>query len=90
MRIAVRIIFKVTDVICLMTTLSRPICDFIANEWISKAKSNRAFAIEHNIDEKTVRRILEDPKYSIQLETLAKICEAKSLKLWEFFKLLGV
>lgn len=73
-----------------MTNPSQSICDYISKEWISKAKSNRAFAIEHNIDEKTVRRILEDEKYRITLETLGKILESRSMKLHDFFEILDL
>lgn len=53
--------------------------------------SNRAFAIAHDIDEKTARRIKEIKKkdYSISIETLKKICAAQGIKLSEFFKIIG-
>ena len=73
-----------------MADLSRKICDYITSEWISKAKSNRQFAIEHNVDEKTVRRIIGDPDYEMTLETLEKICEGRGIKLGEFFGMLDV
>jgi DNA-binding Xre family transcriptional regulator len=74
-----------------MKGLNRILTEYIATEWISKSKSNRAFAIEHNIDEKTVRRIVNpNDDYQMELETLEKICEARNLKLWEFFKLVGL
>ena len=71
-----------------MADLSRQICNYIATEWISKAKSNRAFAIEHNVDEKTVRRFVGDEDYEIGLETLGKICESRNLRLSDFFKMI--
>jgi len=52
--------------------------------------NNSQFANEHNIDEKTVRRIREDETYQISLITIQKICEAKELKLYEFFKMANV
>jgi DNA-binding Xre family transcriptional regulator len=55
------------------------------SEWISFSKSNRDFALNHNIDEKSVRRIL-DNEYKITIGTLLKICEARNLHLSEFFK----
>jgi len=56
-------------------------------EWIAAASSNRDFALNHNIDEKTVRRIL-DREYKISIGTLQKICEARNLSLSNFFELL--
>ncbi|WP_442787880.1 helix-turn-helix domain-containing protein [Flavobacterium suncheonense] len=73
-----------------MTEVNRKIVDFIANEWVSKAKSQRSFALDHGIDEKTVRSIKNDETYKISLETIIKICEARNLKLSEFFKLIGL
>jgi DNA-binding Xre family transcriptional regulator len=73
-----------------MSDLNRKICDYIANEWIGVNQSNTEFALNHNVDEKTVRRILTDKNYTITLYTLNKICEARNLKLREFFGLLDV
>ncbi|WBL26697.1 helix-turn-helix domain-containing protein [Zunongwangia sp. HGR-M22] len=55
--------------------------------WIKNAKSNREFAISHNIDEKTVRRLLDEKEYRISIGTLQKICESRNLSLSDFFKL---
>lgn len=52
--------------------------------------NNSKFANENNIDEKTVRLIREDENYQISLITIQKICEAKELKLYEFFKKVGI
>jgi DNA-binding Xre family transcriptional regulator len=71
-----------------MIEINRKIVDFIANEWISQAKSQRSFALDHGIDEKTVRSIKNDVNYRISLETIIKICETKNIKLSEFFKLI--
>lgn len=60
------------------------ICTAIS-KWILDAKSNRDFALNHNIDEKIVRRILDDKEYRIPVETLKKICDARQLKLSSFF-----
>lgn len=73
-----------------MKSTNRIIVDFIRNEWVSKAKSQSSFAVEHNLDEKTVRSIKNDPNYNMSFETINKICEAKNLKLSEFFKLIGL
>lgn len=73
-----------------MSDFNRNICDYIAENWIGKDEANTQFALNHNIDEKTVRRIKSDEKYKISLETLLKICEARNLKLSEFFKLINL
>lgn len=73
-----------------MKSTNRQIVDYIKNEWVSKAKSQSSFAVDHNLDEKTVRRIKNDPDYNISFETINKICEAKNLKLSDFFKLVGL
>ena len=71
-----------------MGSLKKKICNFIAEEWVKKASSNRQFAKEHAIDEKIVRRILEPDGNGISLTTLERICEAKEIKISEFFKLI--
>ncbi|MGB5819680.1 MAG: helix-turn-helix transcriptional regulator [Saonia sp.] len=68
-----------------MENVNRLICDYISDNWIKNAKSNRAFALDHNIDEKTVRRIVDDKKYAMRLETLNKICESRDINLSDFF-----
>lgn len=73
-----------------MIEANRKIVDFIANEWISQAKSQRSFALDHGIDEKTVRSIKNDDNYKISIETIIKICEARNIKLSDFFKLIGL
>jgi DNA-binding Xre family transcriptional regulator len=73
-----------------MKSTNRIIVDYIKDEWVIKAKSQSSFAVEHNLDEKTVRSIKNDPNYNISFETINKICEAKNLKLSEFFKLTGL
>jgi DNA-binding Xre family transcriptional regulator len=71
-----------------MVDLNKRICNYIALEWISPCKSNRRFAIDHNIDEKTVRKILQKDGYRIPVKTLQKICDAREIKISEFFKLI--
>lgn len=69
------------------------ICDYLFTKWIKPFKSQRAFAIEHNIEESIVRKIkntalkINKADYNIPVNTLSKICEARNLKLSEFFKL---
>jgi|SRR6478672_8514776 len=94
MRAEARIIFLGLLVLCYMTNLDEKICRYIYNEWILKSKSQRSFAIEHNIEEVTVRKIkgvaLEGKKYSVPVETVGRICEARGLKLGEFFRFLDL
>ena len=71
-----------------MPDINKRICNFISSEWISLYKSNRSFALDHNIDEKTVRKILQEDGYRIPVTTLQKICEAKEIKLSAFFVLI--
>ncbi|SEP06459.1 helix-turn-helix domain-containing protein [Flavobacterium sp. fv08] len=73
-----------------MKAKNRLIVDFIAREWVDKAQSQNSFATEHGIDEKTVRRIKYDNNYQISLITIIKICEAREIKLSEFFKKVGL
>ncbi|TGD58258.1 helix-turn-helix domain-containing protein [Flavobacterium humi] len=73
-----------------MIEANRKIVNYIANEWISQAKSQRSFALDHGIDEKTVRSIKNDENYKISLDTIIKICEARNIRLSEFFRLLGL
>ncbi|MDL5513242.1 transcriptional regulator [Arenibacter sp. M-2] len=72
-----------------MDKLSKSICSYIAQNWIEESKSQRSFALDHAIDEKTVRRIKSDPDYIISLVTLKKICDGRNIRLSEFLELLG-
>lgn len=71
-----------------MSDINKIICNYISKEWIFQAKSNRVFANEHNIDEKTVRKILQTEGYRMPIETLERICESREMKISEFFKLI--
>lgn len=71
-----------------MSNINKKVCNYIAKEWIFKSKSNRSFALDHNIDEKTVRKMLQENGYRMPLRTIEKICEAKEIKLSTFFKLI--
>lgn len=69
-----------------MSNINREICKYISNEWISTYESNRSFALDHDIDEKMVRKILDEDEYRIPVETLKKICDAREISLSEFFE----
>lgn len=71
-----------------MSSINKRICNYISTKWIEKSKSNRAFATEHGIDEKTVRKILVPEGYRMPIETLEKICEAREIKISYFFTLI--
>jgi DNA-binding Xre family transcriptional regulator len=71
-----------------MYNINKKVCNYIATEWVCKSKSNRSFALDHNIDEKTVRKILQENGYRIPLRTVEKICEAKEIRLSTFFQLI--
>lgn len=68
--------------------VDKKICKYIAKEWVKTSKLNRNFALDHNIDGKTVRKILKNDGYRIPLKTLYKICESRNLKLDKFFQII--
>jgi len=72
-----------------MTDINKRICNYITKEWLKESKSNRSFAIDHNIDEKTVRKILQKDGYRMPVKTLQKICESREIQLSHFFKLIN-
>lgn len=75
-----------------MESINYIICKYIYKNWIEKHKSQRAFALDHDIEESIVRKIKATAKksspteYNIPVKTLNKICEARNIKLSEFFK----
>lgn len=87
-----RIKSKNNFVFCLMQSINTIICDFITKEWLipwlESGQSQRSFADYNNIEESIVRKIKGKQEYRIPVETLHKICEARNLKLSDFFKLI--
>jgi len=75
-----------------MIDTNNKICGFITKEWltpwIKDGKSQTAFANAHNVEESTIRKIKGSKNYRIPVETLQKICDARNLKLSDFFKLI--
>ena len=73
-----------------MTNINDEICKYITKEWLhpwlKEGKSQNSFAISHNIDESTVRKIKSTNEYRIPVETLKRICEARGISLSDFFK----
>ena len=77
-----------------MDSINRIICKYIYSNWIETSPSQRKFADEHNIEESIVRKIKKNStdensiECNIPVQTLEKICEAREIKLSEFFKLI--
>lgn len=73
-----------------MGSINSIICDYINQKWLQpwleNGKSQRAFADHNNVEESIVRKIKGKEEYRIPVETLYKICQARDLKLSEFFK----
>ena len=62
-----------------MWDANRKIVDYIKTNWVIPYNNNSKFANDHNIDEKTVRRIREDENYTISLKTIIRICESRDI-----------
>lgn len=79
-----------------MDNINHNICNYIFKNWIEPHKSQRSFALDHNIEESIVRKIKNTAlktaniDYNIPVKTLIKICEARNTKLSEFFKMIGL
>jgi len=73
-----------------MFVANRKIVEYIRDEWVIPYDNNSQFALDHGIDEKTVRRIKDDPKYQIALITIMRVCQAKNITLEYFFKSVGL
>ncbi|MFC0345537.1 helix-turn-helix domain-containing protein [Epilithonimonas hispanica] len=73
-----------------MFEVNRKIVEYIRNEWVIPSDNNSQFALDHGIDEKTVRRIKDDENYQIALITIMRICSAKEITLADFFKSVGI
>ena len=66
------------------------ICEHIEKNWIIPSKqSNRQFALDHDVDESIIRKILSGKRYKIEVETLRLICESRGLSLSDFFRKLN-
>lgn len=74
-----------------MSDVNWRVCQYIYEKWIIHAVSQRAFALDHDIEESVVRKIkraaLEnsDFSYAIPVITLKKICDGEEITLAEFF-----
>jgi hypothetical protein len=78
-----------------MTEINIKICFYIYENWIKTYKSQRSFALDHNVEESIVRKIkstalqLNNSNYNIPVNTLEKICNGRNIRLSEFFKLIS-
>ena len=70
--------------------INKKIVEFIRDNWVNKIENNSAFAVEHLIDEKTVREIRKNSNYKISLLTVIRICHSKKISLAKFFEQVGV
>ena len=79
-----------------MTDINYIICSYIYKNWVETYKSQRSFALDHNLEESIVRKIKNtalkrsETNYTIPVKTLNKICEARNIKLSDFFKLVDL
>jgi len=73
-----------------MIEANKKIVRYIRDEWVIPLNNNSKFAVDHNIDEKTVRRIRDDENYQISLITIMRICHGKNITLANFFEMIGI
>lgn len=77
-----------------MKAINQVINQYIIDTWMSKYKYGNGgyrynqFASDHYIEEKLARKIISNKTYSMKIETLEKICDARGISLQEFFKLI--
>lgn len=77
-----------------MKELRFVINEYIISNWLEEYKYSNGsykyteFAQAHYIEEKTVRKIVNDKNYAMTLATLEKICYSRDLTLEEFFRLI--
>ncbi len=76
-----------------MSNVNWRVCQYIYEKWIVKSVSQRAFALDHDIEESVVRKIKraalnkDQVNYSIPVITLKKICDGEEITLAEFFSM---
>ena len=77
-----------------MSEANKIVCHYIYKNWIETYKSQRSFALDHGTEESIIRKIkntalnIKNSNYNIPVNTLQKICEARNIKLSDFFKLI--
>jgi hypothetical protein len=62
------------------SNLTPILCKYIYKNFRSKYRSNRDFALDCNIDEKTVR-LIQQEKYNMSLRIFKQICDAQNVKM---------
>jgi hypothetical protein len=93
-RTIVRVFFLNGRLLRFMKAINLVINQYIIDNWMSKYKYDNGkyrynqFATDHYIEEKLARKIVTNRTYSMKIETLEKICEARGITLQEFFKLI--
>jgi len=64
------------------------LCKYIYKNFRSNYKSNLDFALECNIDEKTVR-LIQQEKYNMSLRIFKQICDAQNIKMSQVLNEIG-
>lgn len=85
-RAANRIFFHFIAVFCSVMNYNKAIYGYITYLWKESSLSKRKFSINHNIEESTLRDIINGKDYQISLPTIYKICESRSISLFDFFR----
>jgi len=65
--------------------LTIKICKYIYTNFRSKYSSNREFAADCGIDEKTVR-LIQQEKYNLSLLKFKQICDSQEVKMSDVLK----
>lgn len=60
--------------------LTIKLCRYIHQNFRSKYKSNRDFALSCGVDEKTIR-LIQQEKYNPSLSLLKRICDSQNVKM---------
>jgi len=65
--------------------LTIKLCRYIYSKFRSKYTSNREFAADCGVDEKTVR-LIQQEKYNLSLLKFQQICESQQVKMSDVLK----
>lgn len=68
--------------------LAVKVCRYIHQNFRSNYKSNREFADNCGIDEKTVR-LIQQEKYNLSLNLFKQICESQNVKMSQVLQEIG-
>ena len=68
--------------------LTIKLCRYIYKNFRSKYKSNREFALDCEIDEKTVR-LIQQEKYNLSLVKFKQICDSQGVKMSDVLHQIG-